>query len=696
VDCVLRTQSTPVRNNPIQTNFTAGELTPRLKGRVDVNKYQNGVQILKNFIIMPQGGVYRRPGTKFINEVKDSSKFTRLIPFEFSTIQAYVLEFGDLYIRIYRDGGLVVDGNGDPIEVVTPYTADDLRLLQFTQSADVLYIVHPGYKPRKLSRTAHTNWTLTEIDFKDGPYLSLNKTSTTITASHKDGTGRTITASSGIFSATDVGRLIRKEDTAKWGYAKITAYNSPTSVTVDILGDFHSTSATADWRLGAWSQTTGWPGSVVFFQERLVFAYTDTQPQTIWMSCAGDYENFQPTGVVGEVYPADSSVNDDNAITYTIASNKVNAIRWMDAASNLVVGTAGAEWIAKQATNADPLSPTNIQVLQQTTYGSDAVPARRVGNATLFIQRSGRRVRELVYNFDVDAYIARDLSILSEHLLRENNYTVDNAYQAEPDSVFWLVTETGKLIGMTYLREQEVVGFHQHEFGGSFNGGSSVVESISVIPNPDLTGDQLWLIIKRTINGETKRYVELLQEAHDPIDPLNKDNMWYLDSALTTTVSTPETIFSGLDHLKNETVGILADGASRPQESVNLDGLLTLQRSASTVIVGLPYMSIIKTLPGEGGGQAGTAQGKQARISKVGIRVLNSLSFKIGTTLSNLFIKEFRQTTDKMDASPPLFSGDKFVSLDQGYTTDTSYYIVQDLPYPLTVLALMPESVVYK
>ena len=685
-----------MRNNPIQTNFTAGELTPRLKGRVDVNKYQNGVQLLKNFIIMPQGGVYRRPGTKFINEVKNSANFTRLIPFEFSTIQAYVLEFGNQYIRIYRDGGLVVDGNGDAIEVATPYLTGDLRLLQFTQSADILYIVHPGYKPRKLSRTAHTSWTLTEIDFKDGPYLSLNKTSTTITASHKDGTNRTLTASADLFSATDVGRLIRKQHNQKWGYAKITAYNSPTSVTVDIIGNFDATSATKDWRLGSWSQTTGWPGSVVFFQERLVFAYTDTQPQTIWMSCAGDYENFQPTGETGGTYPVVSTVNDDNAITYTIASNKVNAIRWLDAASNLVIGTAGAEWIAKQATNADPLSPTNIQVLQQTTYGSDAVPARRIGTATLFIQRSGRRVRELIYNFDVDSYIARDVSILSEHLLRENNYTVDNAYQAEPDSVFWIVTETGKLIGMTYLREQEVIGFHQHEFGGSFNGGSSVVESISVIPNPNLTGDQLWLVIKRTINGETRRYIELLQEPHDPIDPLNKDNMWYLDSALTTTVATSETVFSGLEHLKNEAVGILAEGASRPAETVNLDGILTLRRSANTVIVGLPYTSIIKTLPTEGGGQAGTAQGKQARISKVGVRVLNSLSFKIGTSLSTLFIKEFRQTTDKMDASPPLFSGDKFVSLDQGYTTDTSYYIVQDLPYPLTVLSLMPESVVYK
>jgi len=663
-----------------------------MRGRVDVNRYANGVQTLKNFIIMPQGGVYRRPGTKYVNEVKTSADFTRLVPFEFSTVQAYILEFGNQYIRIYRDGGVVTSG-GNPVEVVTPYTTAQLPDLQFTQSADVLYIVHPSVKPRKLSRTSHTAWTLTEISFLDGPYLSTNKTSTTLSPAHKTGT-TTITASANVFASTDVGRALRIGHSNKYGWGIITAFTSATSVSLDIKGAFDNTTASTDWRLGAWSQATGYPGSVVFFQERLVFGYTDNQPQTIWMSCSGDYENFQPTGETGGTYPVDATVADDNAITYTIASNKVNAIRWLDAASNLVIGTAGAEWIAKQASTADPLSPTNIQVLQQTTYGSDAVPARRVGTATLFIQRSGRKVREMIYNFDVDSYIARDISILSEHLLRENNYTTDNAFQQEPDSVFWIVTNTGKLIGMTYLREQEIVGFHQHDFGGSFNSGSAVVESVAVIPNIDQTGDQLYLIIKRTIGGNTKRYIEVIQNPFEPSTGTDKTDMWFVDSGLRYTGAATTTV-TGLSHLNGQTVSVVADGAQRPNAVVS-SGSITLSRSATDVIVGLPYTSIIKTLPFEGGGQSGTAQGKQARIHKVTLRLLNSLTFKHGVSLTDLDLKEFRQAGDPMDESPPLFTGDKSISLNQSYTTDTSYYIVQDLPYPLTVIAIMPESVVYK
>lgn len=683
-----------MRNNPIQTNFTAGELSPRLKGRVDVNRYNNGVAKLKNFVVFPQGGVARRTGTKFIKEVKDSTKATRLIPFEFSTIQAYILEFGHNYIRIFKDEGILTSG-GSPVEVATTYTESQLFEISYTQSADILYIVHPSHPPRKLSRTSATTWTLTDITFLDGPYLSLNKTSTTVSSSSHTG-NVTLTASAPLFVSTDVGRLMRLEKDNRQGYVRITAFTSSTSVSATVVGTLHTPlAATTLWRFGAWSNTTGWPSCVTFFQERLVFANTSNQPQTVWMSCSGDYENFMPSGVPGSTYPtADSTVNDDNAITYTIASNKVNAIRWLDATSNLVIGTAGAEWIAKQASTADPLSPTNIQVLQQTTYGSDAVPVRRIGTATLFVQRSGRKIRELQYNFDVDAYIAKDVSILSEHLFTENNYTVDNTFQAEPDSIYWIAMESGRLLGMTYLKEQEVVGFHQHEFGGVFNGGIAVCESVACIPNIGATADSLYVIIKRTINGTTKRYIEVITDAFTPTSPLDKNDMWFVDSGLKYSGAATTTI-SGLTHLIGQTVTVVANGANRSPAVVNGSGQITLSRSATNVVVGLPYTSTIQTLPLEGGGQAGTAQGKQARISSVTLRLLNSLGFQAGESETNLDRKEFRQAGDPMDSSPPLYTGDKSISLNQSYTTDRSFWIVQDLPYPLTVLSIMPESVVY-
>lgn len=683
-----------MRNNPIQTNFTSGELSPRLKGRVDVNRYNNGVAKLKNFVVFPQGGAARRTGTKFIREVKDSTKVTRLIPFEFSTIQAYILEFGHNYIRIFKDEGILTSG-GSPVEVVTTYTEAQLFDIGFTQSADILYLVHPNHPPRKLSRTGPTTWTLTDITFLDGPYLSVNKTATTVTPSASSGT-ITLTASAALFASTDVGRFMRFEFSSKNGYVKITAFTSATVVTATVVGTLHTVSATKNWRFGAYCTSTGWPACVTFFQERLVFANTSNQPQTLWMSCSGDYENFMPSGVPGSDYPTtDSTVNDDNAITYTIASNKVNAIRWLDATSNLVIGTAGAEWIAKQASTADPLSPTNIQVLQQTTYGSDSVPVRRVGTSALFVQRSGRKIRELQYNFDVDAYIAKDVSILSEHLFTENNYTVDNTFQSEPDSIYWIAMQSGRLLGMTYLKEQEVIGFHQHEFGGAFNGGLAVCESVACIPNVGATSDSLYVIIKRTINGSTKRYIEVVTDAFAPVNSLDKNNMWFVDSGLKYSGASTTTI-TGLTHLIGQTVAVVANGANRSTAVVNGSGQITLSRAATNVIVGLPYTSTIQTLPLEGGGQAGTAQGKQSRISSVTLRLLNSLGFQAGESETNLDRKEFRQAGDPMDSSPPLYTGDKSISLNQSYTTDRSFWIVQDLPYPLTVLSIMPESVVYK
>lgn len=189
----------------MQTNFTAGELSPRMFARVDVAKYQNGVETLENMIVQKHGPASRRGGTYFTAEVKDSAAYTRLIPFEFSVTQAYILEFGNEYIRFYKNYGRVETGpfseefssdfnKGGAYEIASPYLTADLSSLVITQSADVLYIAHPNYPPRKLSRLGDTNWTLTEIDFSDGPFNFLNATNTTLTLSGTTGSV-TVTAS---------------------------------------------------------------------------------------------------------------------------------------------------------------------------------------------------------------------------------------------------------------------------------------------------------------------------------------------------------------------------------------------------------------------------------------------------------------------------------------------------------------------
>jgi hypothetical protein len=667
------------------TDFTAGEFSPRLDGRNDLAKYSSACKRLENFVVYPHGSVVRRPGTTFISEVKDSTKKTRLIPFEFSTTQTYMLEFGNQYIRIYKDKGQVLD-SGSAVEISTPYLEAELFDLKFAQSADVMYITHPNHEVEKLSRTSHTAWTLTDVDFTKGPMQDLNTTDTTLNPGQAGvGTGVALVASAvtGInggsgFQSTDVGRFVFLNS----GYAKITAVADTTNATITIITALDSASATANWRLGAFSDTTGHPSCVTFFEQRLVFAGTSEQPQTIFFSKSGDYENMDAN--IG------GTIADSDAIIYTIASNQVNAIRFMTATRTLIIGTAGGEFTVSGGGTDVAITPTNILIKKQSNHGSANVDAISVGNATLFLQRAKRKIRELAYNFDVDGYLAPDMTILAEHITEDG--ITQMAYQQEPNQLAWMVRGDGELIALTYQREQKVVGWHRHIFGGRFgnatitvtdyaniaNGtriiltkadgtettftssttdvsgkfhtetsnnqtatnlktlidadsnftatvssntvtitettpistgfltitslddatrlaktdeGKAVCESVGVIPTDD-TEYEVYVIVKRTINGSTKRYVEVLNTFD--FDETDNTSLNFLDSALSYSGSAATSI-SGLDHLEGQTVSILANGATHPDKTVS-SGAITLDRSATNVKVGLAYTSLLQTM----------------------------------------------------------------------------------------------------
>ena len=516
------------RVHPFQTNFTAGELTPKLAGQVDFKKYNNGVATMENMTVFPQGGTSRRYGSRFVGEVKNSANATRLIPFEFNVTQSYILEFGDQYIRFYKDNGQIVEAskaisgltaadpgvvtatshgysNGDHVwinsvvgmtevngrrftvankttntfelsgidtsgytayssagtaekvyEIATSFTSAQVFDLKFTQSADVMYIVHPLHEPTKLTRTGHSAWTIAEVDFQVGPFLDLNTTTTTLTTSATTvGSGRTLTASAivGInsgtgFQTTDVGRYVKLGD----GWGEITARTNTTVVTWTIVVAA-TDSGSVTWSLGAWSDTTGFPSAVSFYEQRLVFAGSTDNPQTIWASESGAYEDFD----AGDADPAD-------AFTYTIAANRVNVIRWLAPARDLIVGTAGGEFRVGRPTG-EPLKPDNVTITQQTTYGGHTTQPIQIGSAVLFVQRQKQKVREFAYRFEDDAYVAPDMTLLAEHITGDGIDDVD--FAQEPESIYWAVREDGVLLGMTYQREEDVVAWHRHLFGGT-------------------------------------------------------------------------------------------------------------------------------------------------------------------------------------------------------------------------------------
>lgn len=660
---------------PIQTNFTGGEISPRLYGRVDLQKYGTSVELCQNFIVFPHGGISKRSGTHFISEVKDSSKRTILIPFVYSTVQAYMLEFGHQYIRFYRNESVLLNGAGSaPLEVATPYTQDDLLTLDFTQSADVLYLVHKNYPPKQLNRLGATNWTLTDFDFSDGPYHEQNSTATTLTPSHKTGT-TTITASAATFVSTDVGRWVRIRHGDIWGAAKITAYSSATSVTAEVYAQFpfDNTTASDKWRLGAWSNTTGWPTCVSFFQERLFFAATTSKPATLWGSRSGDFPVFSTTNTLGEVI-------DDSGLNFTLATDQVNAIRWLFSEKRLQIGTADGPFMLSAGRNFEAITPTNATISRETTDGTADERPIGASRTTLYIDRSRRKLRELGYDYNIDGYSSIDLNLLAEHITA--GYIKQIVYARSPDNLVWALLQNGELRCMTYEKTQEVIAWHRHIIGGT----DTEVKSIGVVPKSDESEEILYMVVQRTINGTTKQYVEYLEAQFDSAKGDVVEDAFFVDSGLSYNGAATTTI-SGLGHLEGETVQVFADGAVHPDRTVS-SGSISLNRSATKVSVGLPYIAKLRTLDPEVQTQDGPSQGKTRRIERITLRLVDTFNLKFKVNEKDLEIIPFRESTMPM-GSIQLFTGDKRFLV--AHTPDRKFELTlqSDTPHPCTVLAIM-------
>lgn len=664
---------------PIQTSVNTGEISPLMEGRVDFDKYRAALKVCLNNLPLVQGGATRRPGTIFAAETKNSAARSRLVRFEFSVTQAYVLEFGNLYVRIYRNHGRNENPPGTPIEIVTPYTTAEIPALMFTQSADVLYIAHPSHPPAKISRASDISWSYGVIAFTDGPYLPLNLASTTITPSAGTaGAGVTLTASAAIFAATDVGRPVRIRCPGKeWAWGSITAYTDSTHVTATMVEPTNDTAAATDWRLGMWSATTGYPACVTFYQERLAWGGSAINPESVQLSATGNYTSHQPTA-----YDDVGTVVDSYALNLTLSSNDVQNVRWLSGDSaGLMVGTTSGEWAISPSVQGGALTPTNLNAVQMTAYGSTTIRPAKIGSATLMVQRSKRKVRELTYVYYENKYRAPDLTVLSQHITLGGIEEI--AYQQEPNSVLWCVRSDGVLLGLVYERDQNVIGWSRHVLGGT----ATAVESVATIPAPDGTRDEVWLIVRRTIGGVTKRYVEYMTKTWERGD--DQRTAVYSDSALQYAGAPTDTV-SGLDHLEGQTVAVLADGALHP-DCVVSSGDITLNREASYITAGLRYNSDGQTLRPEAGSSNGTAQGKTQRTNRVNFRLYEALSLQTGPDFDNLSPRIVRTTATPAGQMVPLFSGDDSDTWEGDYGMENLVCWRFSDPLPGTVLAIMPQ-----
>lgn len=794
----------------MQPSFTAGELSPALWARVDLSKYGSGLKTALNLFIHPHGGASNRAGLQFINEVKTSADATRLIPFQFNTEQAYILEFGNLYMRVYKNGALVLTGGGTPYEIVTPYPTADLGKLVITQESDVAYITDGVRAPHKLGRLADNNWTIGTVTFapgiaapiglggtaqytrrsgntaaisyrvsasvgslesaaaaavtvnvqvqnndgrlvrigwtaspgadlyrvyrsddQTGVLVSTTETFVEISQTTYVGDGRAIPTSSAPGAPptpTGVSALIRygqslsykvsavseetgeeslpsaafvlRNDMSFAGNLNILTWTAVAGASAYIIyrkdngvygyiGRSETTSFTdenitadiADGPQTARNPFTGagnYPKCSTFIEQRLAFGSTENEPQGVWLSQSANYENF------GYASPAKAS----DAVTFRIRARQVNEIRSMLPLKGLMLLTSGAEWVVSGGSQSDAITPSAIKIDPQGYRGASKVQPIVVGNTVLFAQERGGVVRDFSYNFADDGFVGKDLTVLARHLF-EGKSIKAWAYAQAPSSIVWVVLDDGSLVSLTYMKEHEVWAWTRH---GSGPNNAAVFEDVAVIAEGQ--EDVPYFIVRRTIGGTQKRYIERLHSRSFS----NIADAFFVDSGLTYAGASA-TVISGLGHLEGQAVVALSNGNVVRNLTVT-GGAVTLPNPTTKAHIGLPMEAYLQTLDLDLGAVQGlgTVQGRKKSVGEVTLRVEKTRGIFVGnvnaTRESDKLVEYRQRETEAWNEAIQLFTGDIAITPHWDWSNGGNVVVKQFDPLPMTILAVMPDIVI--
>lgn len=412
------------------------------------------------------------------------------------------------------------------------------------------------------------------------------------------------------FQASDVGRPIRlKGSDGKWRWAEISSRVSSTVVTIRLYGHaLPDLSPIVNWRLGSWSASSGFPGSVALYSERVTWARSNKQPVTVWGSKQGSFDDM---GV------SDPSVGTDG-IDITLLSSNMNEVLWLTDDEDIVTGSAGQIRSIGPADVTQSFSAINISQKKGPTSGAAYLQPLSIGGVTLYVGAGGTKIRELVLG-DQNRYVAPELSVLAEHMFKTG--IVDWAYSEKPDPTIYAALGDGLLCAITYDREQKVLGFTRHDLGGA-------VENVAIIPGVTAGTDDVYLVVRRTINGQTKRYIEVLEKPFDgEVDAV--EDAFFVDCGVTYS-GAPITTVTGLGHLEGETVKVLADGQAMAGPFEVSGGSITLPNAASKISIGLPFKSRAITMPVAGPGQDGTLFGRRVNNMAVFVDLMATGSMKVG------------------------------------------------------------------
>lgn len=715
----------------LQRSFSGGEVTPEFWGQVGDAKYQFGLATCRNFVVLPHGPAANRAGFAYVNAAKlGATRKARLLPFVYSTTQTMVLEFGHQYVRFHTLGATLLTGavtaysgataygigdlassggvvyyciapttgnappnvafwyalSGTTYEIPTPYLEADLFDLHTTQSADVFTIVHPSYAPMELRRLGATKWVLSAISF-----ASNLPAPGSVAAVAGVGAGATsyaykvvavgvnrIDKSLASASASCTNNLLTtgNYNTITWAavagaqryqvylqrnglYGYIGQTDALTFKDDNVTADISNTPPEAN---NPFPGANDYPGAVGYFEQRRWFAGTINKPQNFYATRSGtesDMTYSLPT-------------RDDDALSFRVAARENNTIRHIVALTNLLLLTSSAEWRVASI-NTDAVTPTSVNVRTQSYIGANNAQPVVVNNSLVYVAARGGHVREMAYSFQASGYQTGDVSLRAPHLFDGFDVT-DIAYSKAPYPLIWMVSTSGKLLGLTYVPEQQIGSWHQHDTDGTFESCTVVAEG---------SEDVLYVMVKRTVNSATVRYIERQASRRFA----TQADAFFVDAGATYN-GAPTTSISGLGWLEGKTVSILADGAVHRQLMVT-GGAITLDNAASKVQIGLPYVSDLQTLPATYPAPDG-GQGRVKNANKAYLRVYQSGGIFAGPTFDAL--REFKQRTTEPYGSPPSLKTDEIeIVLTPAWQYAGQVCVRQTAPLPLTLVSMTLE-----
>jgi len=639
------------RVNIAQTQFTSGELDPRLAARHDYDGYYKGAETLENVVCLGQGGVKRRGGMKYIDTLTDSA--VRFVTFEFNVTQTYLLVFANAKMYVYKDGVKQTGLNGTGNDyITTPYNATQISEIGVTQSADTLIICHHSHAPRKIMRGgSHTTWTLSTISFSYYPTFDFNAdydSNTFAIGSNWNSVGSDVTVTcnaSGKITSDHVGGIFE----GNGGVIRIESVTS-TTLTGELLKEFtnNNTLDGVDVSLEepVWSSAHGYPQTVTFHESRLWMGNSTARPQTLWGSVIGDFFNFD-RGVGG----------DDEAIDITLDTDQVNAIYHIVSGRHLQVFTSGGEFYIPES----PIKPSAVRISRQTRFGVlQKVKPINVDGATMYIQRNGKQVREFLFTYTEASYVSSEVNLLAPHITNAPVAMASQTGDVENEGNYLFVVNGDGSMGVFITnRAEKVMAWTKYTTAGD-------ILDVAVVE------DVVYLYVKRTINSATVYHVEALDNSH------------YTDASKQVTQSSSASV-SGLAHLNGQECRVRADSAVMANATPS-SGAITLSRAATNIEVGLNFDVTIKTMPSAIALQSGPVSTKKRRISRVSAQLHESSGLKInGKALPT---KSFGANV--LGQAPESFTGIKTLPV-LGYSKTAQVTVTQTDPLPLTLLGLTLE-----